>query len=124
MLEMLDIAVIVCIAILIVINWSRLRQSTVSTLSTPKLAKQAKVLNKEELTLTGNTPITLSLAEVEEAGFARLIGDLTKYRAFVDTTNGEKFVQLPLEDLLQVIVQKMRQFNMEISDLADIKREK
>ena len=73
--------------------------------------------------LTKDTPITLSLVEVEEAGLARLIGDLTRFKAFADTVSGEKFVEIPLEDLFQVMVQKMRQLNLEVGDLATKNKE-
>ena len=81
------------------------------------VGKKAKVFMDKNLTV--ETPVTLSLSEVEEAGLAKLIGDLTRYRAFVDTTNGEKFINIPLADLLQVLVQKMRQLNLEVADLSE-----
>jgi len=82
-----------------------------------KLREEKKQKSIAEV-LTTATPITLSLVEIEEAGFSALIKDLTKFKILVDTTSGEKFVEIPLEDLLQVIVQKFRQLNLEIEDLA------
>jgi hypothetical protein len=80
------------------------------------LKKHLKSL--EDAALKADTPVRLSTAEIEEAGLAGLIRDLAQFVAVKGDDDGVDFFDIRLADLLQVVVQKLRQLNIENADLA------
>jgi len=65
--------------------------------------------------LTVKTTVRLSQAEIEEAGIGHLVKDLTQFTHH--EINGVHYFDITISELLQVLVQKTRQTDLEIRDL-------